>query len=88
MNGQAKWASKVTVVVHRVPETEDYEGGFEAVTMTGVPGTVTVTATDRDDKEEAFRSLLEDLRTFGFSGRVAVEDATILGRPERYEVEV
>lgn len=27
------WGEKVTVVLHQVPESEDFEGGFEAVTM-------------------------------------------------------
>ena len=31
------WGGKVTVVVHYVPESEDFEGGCEAVTMMGVP---------------------------------------------------
>ncbi len=31
------WEEKVTVVVHRVPESEGFEDGFEATTMTGVP---------------------------------------------------
>ncbi len=80
------WGDKVTVVVHRILESEDFEGGFEAVTMSGVPGMVTVTASDRDSKEEAFERLREGLRAFGFSGTLAVEDATGLGRPVRYEV--
>lgn len=79
------WAEQVAVVVHRVPETEEYEGGFEAATMGGVPGMVTVTATDRDSKEEAFERLREGLRAFGFTGTLAVQDATGLGRPVRYE---
>lgn len=28
------WGAEVTVVVHHVPETEDFEGEFEAVTRT------------------------------------------------------
>ena len=27
------WGEKVMVVLHHVPEDEDFEGGFEAVTM-------------------------------------------------------
>lgn len=56
MDGKG-WAEKVTVVVHSVPETEEYEGGFEAITMSGVPETVTVSAGNRDSKEEAFERL-------------------------------
>jgi hypothetical protein len=81
------WGDKVTVVVHHVPESEDYEGGFEAVTMVGVPHNVTITGSDRDSAEAALNHLLGGLRAFGLSGRVAVEDATGLGRVERYEIE-
>lgn len=28
-----RWGAKVTVIVHHVPESEDFEGGYEAVTM-------------------------------------------------------
>ncbi len=85
MDGKG-WAEKVTVVVHRVPETEEYEGGFEAITMSEVPETVTVSAGDRDSKEEAFERLRQGLRAFGFTGTLDVQDATVLGRPVRYEV--
>jgi hypothetical protein len=70
------WGSKATVVVHHVPESEDYEGGFEAVTMTGVPYNVSVTGSDPESAEDALNHLLDGLRAFGFSRRVAVEDAT------------
>ncbi|MBA2618622.1 MAG: hypothetical protein H0U91_10710 [Rubrobacter sp.] len=80
-----RWGEGVTVVLHHVPEDEDYEGGYEAVTMTGVPGMVSITATDRDSKEEALSRLLDALRTFGFDGRMIVEDVTELGSNERYE---
>lgn len=82
----AGWTEQVVVVIHRVPETEEYEGGFEAVTLSGVPAMLTITATDRDSKEEAFERLREGLRAFGFTGTLAVQDATGLGRPVRYEV--
>lgn len=82
-----EWGERVTVVIHRVPETEETEGGFEAVTMTGVPLNVSVTAFE-DTAHEALDRLLRALMAFGFSGAVAVEDATGLGRPERYEVQV
>lgn len=81
------WNGKVTVVVHHVPETEDYEGGFEAVTMMGVPYNVIVTGSDRDSAEAALNHLLDGLRAFGFAGRVAVEDATYIGGVQRYEIE-
>jgi hypothetical protein len=28
------WGDKVTVVLHRIPESEEYEGGYETETMT------------------------------------------------------
>ena len=81
------WGKKVTVVLHRTPEDEGFEGGFEAVTSAGVPHGVSVTGSDGDSAEGALRHLLRGLRAFGFAGRVAVEDATGVGRVERYEVE-
>jgi hypothetical protein len=81
------WGGKVTVVIHHVPESEDYEGGFEAVTMMGVPHNVSVTGSDRDSAEVALNHLLDGLQAFGFAGCVAVEDATGLGRVDRYEVQ-
>ncbi len=80
-----RWDDRVTVVLHHVPEDEDYEGGYEAVTMTGVPGMVSITASDRDSKEEALSRLWDALRIFGFGGRLIVEDVTESGRSERYE---
>lgn len=82
------WSGKVTAVLHHVPESEDFEGGFEAVTMTGVPYGVSVVGSDHESAEGALNHLLDGLRSFGFIGAVAVEDATGLGRVERYEVEV
>ena len=79
------WNDRVTVVLHHEPESEDYEGGYEAVTMTGVPGMVWITASARDSKEEALGRLLNGLRTFGFNGLMLVEDVTEPGRNERYE---
>lgn len=85
MSGES-WGGKVTVVLHYVPEDESFEGGFEAVTLTGVPHGVSVTGSDRDSAEVALDHLLAGLRAFGFGGRVAVEDATGAGRVGRYEV--
>ncbi len=81
------WDEKVTIMLHHVPEDEGFEGGFEAVTLVGVPHGVSVAGSDRDSAEGALNHLLEGLRTFGFSGRVAVEDATEAGRVGRYEIE-
>lgn len=81
------WSDKVTVVSHHVPESEGYEGGYEAVTMMGVPHNVSVTGSDRDSAESALEHLLDGLRAFGFAGRGAVDDATNIGWVDRYEVE-
>lgn len=45
------WGETVKVVLHHVPETEGFEGGFEVVTMTGVPHEVSVTGSDRDSAQ-------------------------------------
>lgn len=81
------WSETVTVVLHHVPEDEHFEGGYEVVTITGVPHNVSVTGSDPESKEMALEHLLEGLVAFGFVGRVLVEDATGLGRPERYQIE-
>lgn len=80
------WGTRVTVVVHHVPETEDFEGGYEAVTMSGVPHGVSIAGSAPDSARGALNHLLGGLRAFGFAGRVAVEDATNAGRVERYEL--
>lgn len=59
------WEHRVTVVLHRVPENEEYEGGYEAVTMAGVPENVIVTGSDRDSAEDALNHLIAGLRAFG-----------------------
>lgn len=84
----AEWGGKVTVALHHVPESEEFEGGYEAVTMVGVPENVIVTGSDRDSTEGALNHLIAGLRAFGFSGRVAVDDATYIGGIQHYEVEV
>jgi len=81
-----RWGNKVVVVLHHVPESEEFEGGHEAVTMMAVPHGLSVTGSDRDSAQGALNRLLGGLRAFGFTGRVAVEDATNVGRVERYEV--
>lgn len=81
------WEEKVAVVLHRVPETGDFEGGFEAVTMTGVPHGVIVTGGDPGTAAGALENLLAGLRAFGFRGTLAVEDATHIGGVNQYEVE-
>lgn len=75
-------------MLYHVPESEEYEGGFEAVTMMGVPHNVSVTGRNPDFAESALSHVLDGLRAFGFTGYVAVEDATQTGKLERYEVSV
>ncbi len=83
---KGSWGEKVTVIVHYRSEDRDFGGAYEATTITGVPYSVIVTGGDEDSAEGALNHLLDGLRAFGFQGRVAVEDATGLGLPERYEV--
>jgi hypothetical protein len=82
----SEWGERVVVVVHHIPETEESEEGYEAVTMGGVPFGVFVTASDAESSSEAVDRLLGALRVFGYSGVVAVDDVTGLGRSERYEI--
>lgn len=81
-----RWAEKVTIVLHYVPEDEGFEGGFEAVTMSGVPHDVSITGSDPTSAEGALNHLLDGLAALGFEGKAAVEDATTPGTMERYEV--
>lgn len=81
------WGDRVMVIVHYRPEDQDFGGGYEATTLTGVPHNVIVTGGDEDSAEGALNQLLDGLKAFGFRGRVAVQDATGLGRPERYELD-
>ena len=84
----ATWGERVTVVVHYRPEDDDFSGGYEATTMIGVPHGVIVNGTDEDSAEGALGNLLDGLCAFGFAGSVSIEDATKLGYPDRYEVQV
>jgi hypothetical protein len=77
----------VTVILHHVPESEESEGEYEAVSMKGVPHGVSITGSDPESVEGALNHLLDGLRAFGFTGRVAVEDATSSGRVERYQID-
>ena len=83
---ESTWGDSVTIVLHHVPESEAGEGGYEAVTMAGVPHGVSITGEDSDSAEGALRRLLDGLGAFGFTGRVTVDDATHSGRMERYEI--
>lgn len=84
---ESTWGDSVTIMLHHVPESEAGEGGYEAVTMAGVPNGVSITGEDPDSAEGALRRLLDGLGAFGFTGRVTVDDATHSGRMERYEIE-
>jgi hypothetical protein len=80
------WLEEVGVVLHHVPESEDSEAYFEAVTMKGVPYGVSISGSAPDLAEGALKQLLDGLQAFGFTGRVIVDDVTGLGRPDRYEL--
>ncbi len=82
------WGHKVTVIVHYRPEDQNFGGGYEATTITGVPYNVIVTGDNEDSAEGALNHLLDGLRAFGFRGRVSVEDATYIGGVQRYEVDL
>lgn len=81
------WGERVLVVVYHVPESEESEGGYEAVTMGGTPLGVSVTAGDADAASGAVEQLIGALRVFGYSGAVTVEDATYIGGVKRYEID-
>lgn len=85
---QSNWGEEVAVVVHRVPESEESEEGYEAVTMKGVPHGVIVTGSDPDSAKGALDRLVSGLKAFGFAGSVAVEDATHAGGVMRYGLDV
>lgn len=75
-------------MVHRVPETEEYEGGYEAATMGGTPRGVVISSPGHDSAEEALGDLLGALGDLGYAGAVQVEDASYLGGVRRYETHV
>lgn len=81
-----RWGERIVVVVHHIPESEESEEGYEAVTMGGVPFGVFVTASDAESPSEAIDRLLGALRTFGYFGAVTVEDVTEPGESARYEI--
>lgn len=83
----SEWGDKATALVHRVPESEESEGGYEVVTMSGVPLGVSI-MTEADSPPEALERLLGALKVFGYSGPVAVEDATYIGSVQRYELDM
>ena len=80
------WEENVTVVLHDVPESEDTEAYFEAVTMKGVPFGVSISGEDADSAENALNRVLDGLRAFGFAGSVSVQDATQSGYLNCYEI--
>ena len=46
------WGDELTVAVDYAPESEDYEGGFEAVTMMGIPRNVFRIGSDPGSAED------------------------------------
>jgi len=82
------WGGKVNIILHHIPEDRDIEGGYEAITVVGVPYGVSVVGSDPDSPVAALNQLLDGLRVFGFTGRVEVEDTTNPGSVERYEFDV
>lgn len=85
---KTEWGTEVTVIVYRVPESEESEEGYEALTMKSVPHNVIITAGSSGSAQEALDQMLAALAVFGFRGTVRVEDATYIGGMQRYEVEV
>ncbi len=81
-----EWGERVVAIVHHVPETEESEGGYAAATLGGTPLGVAIIAEDADTAGEAIDRLVGALRVFGYSGAVAVEDATYVGGMRRYEI--
>lgn len=78
----------MTVVVHRVPETKDYEGGYEAATLSGTPRGVVISSPGHASAEDALDNLLGALSELGFRSAISVEDATCVGGVQRYEAVV
>lgn len=56
------------------------------MTIGGVPLGVSITTGDADTAHEALDRLVSALWLFGYSGAVAVEDATYVRGIERYEI--
>jgi hypothetical protein len=84
----ADWGMRLTVAIHYVPESEDSEAYYEAVTMGGTPYGVSVVAEDSDAAQAALDRLFGSLAAFGYAGTVAVEDMTGPGAPRRFEADV
>lgn len=84
----AEWGETVAATLYSVSESEESEGGYEAVTMGGVPHGVIVSGGDMESKEAALDHLCRGLDAFGFRGRVAVHDVTAIGYSQEYEVEI
>lgn len=82
------WGDQVTVVVHHIPESEETEGGYEAVTMSGVPLGISVSTGEMETAQEALDRLLSALSIFGFAGTVGVEDTTYIGSVQHFDIEV
>lgn len=81
------WGDEVMVVVSYTPEDAEVSGGYEAITLAGVPHGVIVYGVDEYSAQGALNHLLAGLRAFGFTGFISVEEFGEDGRRERYEVE-
>jgi hypothetical protein len=79
---------EVLAVLHHVPEDEDFKGGYEDETMTGVPNGVRITGSGEDSKEAALDHLVGGLMLLGFRGALVVDDVTEPGRNDNYRVEI
>ena len=82
------WGEEVSAVLHHVPEDEDFEGSYEAETMTGVPNGVRITGSGEESKEAALDHLVGGLMLLGFRGALVVDDVTEPGRNDNYRVEI
>lgn len=83
-----EWGSRVAVIVYPASMSDDYESGYVAETLTGVPHGVVVSAGGEDTPEQAVDRLIAALDAFGLTGTVAVEDASRGGGTGTYEVEI
>jgi hypothetical protein len=82
------WGKEVAAVLHYVPEDADFEGGYEAETMTGVPNGVRITGSGEDSKGAALDHLIGGLALLGFSGALVVDDVTEPGRNDTHRIDV
>ncbi len=80
------WGAVVAVTLYHEPEDEAFEGGYGAVTMSGVPENVQIKGTDLDTAGVALQHLTAGLTALGFGGRLLIHDVTVPGSNTRYEM--